>query len=291
MSSGPVVFESIITQEVLKEAIDYLETNFGWQRNISYSLQKQLSSEETIVDVKGVLARSNQSIIGAILFFQQGYFENEIECKPIVNLSSWYVSERFRGVSVISLVRFMIDTLEGCIITNYSANEVATKILLAAGFKRMPLRRAATYLPQTLPYLSRIRVEEISRATIDMKHGIHVRLMQGNDIRFLRAYVGNQKVDFVVKKKFYTRSLFAKSFNMPVAFVIWTSSDKLVAENWSRIARKLMLYMQCIKLISDFERPVFPKSAYEPSNNYLIYERLSDSLAIKPLNSEFFVFD
>lgn len=85
------------------------------------------------------IAKSKNKITIAILIIYQGLTEPK-QNRKVFNLASWYALPEKRGVEVIVFAKFFISSLKHGVITNYTANAAAKKILLTFGFKSMPIK-------------------------------------------------------------------------------------------------------------------------------------------------------
>lgn len=290
-SSKKLLFQVINTKKTLDDTILFLQDGFDWRKENSYLLKYKLHSINSGLDSHGVIIKADERIVGAILFFHQGYLGFDSDKRPIINLSSWYINEKYRGLPTISLLRFMIDKLNHSIITNYSANEAASKILLAVGFKKMGLRRASIYFHQSILYRSKIKIREISRNAIKFNNNLNVELQEGTGISYLSVETNREEVQLIVKKKLFRRSLFGIKFNMRTLLVIWSSDDMVIADNWGKVSYKLLAYTKCMKLICDFSNNNFPKISTETHNDYLIFPNDDDLLPVQPFQSEMNIFE
>jgi|APSaa5957512622_1039677.scaffolds.fasta_scaffold01776_5 hypothetical protein len=286
-----LVFQTITSDKAINETILFLENGFVWAEETSSLLKEKLDKVNVDLGFHGVIMKSDDKIVGGILFFHQGYHVAHNAKRPIVNLSSWYVDKKYRGLSTISLVRFIVDTLSHCIITNYSANEAASKILLSSGFKKMELKRASIYLHQAILNFSKIKIKETPISLVKFDENFLIELQEGNKISYLCTEINSKKIDLIVKEKVLKRSLFGVKFNMRTLLVIWSSDDLTILKNWKEASYKLLKYKKCIKLIYDFKSNMFPAKQTESKNNYLIYPNNDDLQIMMPVQSEMSVFE
>ena len=126
----------ITSKKDLHEVALFLQKEFKWDDIKSNLLENELPKLNKQLDTYGLMIRFGADIVGAVLFFHQGFVNIFSTKKPVINMSCLYVHEDFRGLPTISLLRRMSDRYENAILTNYSANTVAEKLLLAIGFKK-----------------------------------------------------------------------------------------------------------------------------------------------------------
>ena len=290
ISKRNLAFEIIISDKDLNELVVFLENGFQWNKKFSILINKNLPLINSQFEPKGVAIKSNNKIVGGMLFFYQGNYVVGNKKKPIINLSSWYVDKNFRGLPTISLVRFMLETLDNCIITNYSANKTAAEILLLSGFKTMALERASIYFYQTILYKENVNINHMSPKDIMFDKDIDIQLKHGNDVSYLCIQINFKDVHLITKKKIFKRSIFGIKFNMNALHIIWSSDENLIAEYWKPISNALLKYAKCSKLIYDFEEKILPKNYLPSKNNYLIYSNDPMVKFIRPVQSEMNIF-
>ena len=95
---GKKIFTKITKIEKLNEAVNFLKEGFNWSSQFSINLQKSLLNANHRIGFFGfVFKDNNENIIGAVLTHYQG----TINENKIINLSSWYVLPKFRGIESI----------------------------------------------------------------------------------------------------------------------------------------------------------------------------------------------
>lgn len=274
----------------LKEVIFFLENGFKWNKNISNLLENKFPKINKQLDTYGIAIKSNNNIVGAMLFFHQGYMNVGSEKKSILNMSCWYVLKEFRGLPSITLLRFMLERYKRCIITNFSANDVASKILLGVGFKRMKLKRASLLLSNCILSISKIKIRDVSNNFIKIEDDFDTNLDQGVGIKFLKVKIKNKSIYIIAKKRILKRTLFGIKLNWRTTTIVWSSDENLVAKYWKKISLKLLLHTKSIKLICDFSSN-FPFKATEKENNYLFFSNDKSIDFIWPIQCEMNIFD
>lgn len=291
MIKAQLKYELISSREMLNETIYFLEQGFDWGIDQSILLKKMIPILNARFEHYGVIIKAEQKIVGAILFFYQGSLFSNNKEKPIINFSSWYVDEKYRGLPTISLIKFILDEFKDSIITNYSANDTATKILLASGFQRMNLKRCSIFFYQSLFDFSKIRLRPISKKFIKFDNNYNFKLTEGKGINYFKAEIKNKHVQFITKNKVYKRSIFGVNFDMKTLFIIWSSDDALLAQNWKSISKKLFSITKTVKIIYDFKINELPKdSANISNNNFLIFNDGDNQAYIRPIQSELNLF-
>tara|TARA_X000001036_G_scaffold430578_1_gene463475 strand:+ start:2812 stop:3681 length:870 start_codon:yes stop_codon:yes gene_type:complete len=274
----------------LKDAILFLEKGFKWDRIKSSLLEKRLPELNKDLNTFGIMMKADEDIVGAMLFFHQGYKNIGNKKKTIINLSGWYIHEEFRGLPTMSFLKFMVKKFDKYILTNYSAKPIAEKIYTAIGFKKMKLKRASLLLPECILNFSNIKIRDINKDSLKVDEHIEACLHEGVGIRFLEFDLDSQKVQLIVKKRLLIRSLFGFKFNWRTTSIIWSSNEAIISKHWRKISNKLLFHTKSLKLVCDFSS-YFPNKAKEKVNNYMFLLN-DDSLDyVWPIQSEMNIFD
>ncbi len=274
----------------LNEAIMFLEKSFKWDKVKSELLERKLPIINKNINIYGFMIKANASIVGAILFFHQGYMNAGSKKQSVINLSGWYIQEEFRGMPTITFLKYILERFDKTILTNYSANDTAAKILLAIGFKKMKLERASLLLPECILNFSNIKIRGIQKDSLDLGNNIHANLDHGVGIRFLDLEVNKNNIQLIIKKRILRRSLFGIKFNWRTASIIWSSDEVIISKYWKKIAHKLLFYTKSMKLICDFSSN-FPNKAKKLDSNYLFFTDDDNLHFIRPIQSEMNIFD
>ncbi len=280
----------IKSQKDLKEVIFFLENGFKWSKDKSSLLYNKLPKINKQLNVHGIMIKAETDIVGAMLFFHQGFLNIANDKRPVVNMSSWYIHKEFRGLPTITFLRYMLDNFDNYIFTNYSANSAAEKILIAVGFKKMQLRRATSLISDCILNYSKIKIKDINKDSLNIEKHIETYLDDGTDIRFLELEIERNRIQLIVKKRILKRSLLGMKFNWRITSIIWTSDETIVSKYWKKICNKLLLHTKSMKLTCDFSIN-FPIKAKEQDNNYLYFLNDGSLDYISPIQSEMNIFD
>ncbi len=283
-------YMDIKSNKDLIEVIYFLEKSFKWEKFKSNLLEQNLPKINRELNHHGVMIRSGKDIVGAILFFHQGFIDINDEKKFIINMSGWYISQEYRGLPGIALLRYMLEKFDQNILTNYSANKIASKILKGVGFKKMKLKRATILISDCIFRFSKIRIRDVARDSFKINSNFEIKPDKGIGIRFLEVKIKNQIFNLIIKKRVLRRSLFGISFNWKISSIVWSSNQELVSKYWKQLALKLLLKTKSMKLICDFSSH-FPNEAKEKENEYLYYSKNSEIDYIWPIQCEMNIFD
>lgn len=280
----------IKTIEDLEETIIFLEKNFKWNKAKSDLLLSKMPITNGQLNVHGFMIKANKMIVGAILFFHQGYLIIGNEKKTIINLSGWYILEKFRGLPTINFLKHLLKRFEYSILTNYSANKLATKILLAIGFKKMKLKRFSLLLPECIFNFSKIKIKDIPKDTLKIENSFLTNIDEGLGIFFLELAIDQNYIQLIIKKRILRRSLCGIKFNWRTSTIVWSSDEALISKYWKSISNKLLFHTKSMKLICDFSC-YFPEKANKIENDYLFFSDDNSIDYIWPIQSEMNFFD
>lgn len=283
-------FLDIKSKDDLHETIAFLKKGFKWSREKSDLLETKFPSINKDIDTFGISIKHNNEIVGAVLLFHQGFLKIGDEKKSVINMSGWYVSKEFRGLPTISLLKHMLERNKKCIITNFSANNIASKILLGVGFRQMKLKRASLLLSDCIFSFSGIKVTDISKDNIKIDDNLETRLEDGVGISYLEVRLKNKLINLIVKRRVLKRSIFGIKLNWRTASILWSSDEIFVSKYWKKISLKLLLYTKSMKLICDFSS-TFPKKAKERMSGYLFFSNTDKVDFLWPIQSEMNIFD
>lgn len=280
----------IKTIQDLKEAIIFLEKNFKWNREKSDLLFSKLPIINGQINVHGFMIKANKSIVGAILFFHQGYLIIGNEKKTIINLSGWYIQEKFRGLPTINFLKHLLKRFENSILTNYSANKLASKILLAIGFKKMKLKRCSLLLLECIFNFSNIKIKDIPKDSLKIENSFLTNIDEGLGIFFLELGIEQNYIQLIIKKRILRRSWCGIKFNWRTSTIVWSSDEALISKYWKSISNKLLFHTKSMKLICDFSS-YFPEKTKKIENNYLFFSDDNSIDYIWPIQCEMNFFD
>ena len=274
----------------LNDAVTFLEKGFKWKKFKSDLVKSKFPIINKHLNFHGIMIKDDKEVIGAILFFHQGFINIENEKRSIINMSSWYMHQKYRGLPSISFLRYMLEEFDNYIFTNYSANNVAEKILLKIGFKKMQLKRTSLLITESIFNFSNIKIKDIHKDSLKIKNNIETILDEGIGIRFLEVKIDRYKLQLITKKRVLRRSIFGVEFNWRTTTIIWTSNEAMLARYWKKICNKLLIYTKSMKLVCDFSSN-FPHNAQVKENNYLYFCNNQSLDYIAPIQSEMNIFD
>ena len=131
--------------------LKFLEKSFGWKKSHKLNLYNRLILNPAEIPMAAYKLDENKNIIIAILFFYQGKINSSN--LDIINCSSWYVQEAYRGIESIKFAKDIINNFSDKILTNYTPSSSAYKIFMALGFKEMSIYNCKFGFSKNFPYL------------------------------------------------------------------------------------------------------------------------------------------
>ena len=291
-SSNKLEYKVIDTVQSLEEVIDLLEEGFKWGKKQSNILLSEIPKINYDYGIFGVAIYDGDLPKGAHLFIYQGSIAVSGKNVNVINLSSWYVEENYRGLPAIVLSRFAFGVLQGCLITSYTTNSVATKIYLKLKFRKMNLKRASVKFYQVLPGLFglwRQRVFKIKSEDIILPSNYVSGFRYDSSFDYFEIKAGDKVVKLAGKVVNISRPVIGVRLKLRIYTIAWTNDEKMLALLWSKIALMIMLYTKTIKLTYDFLSFNFPSDLQEKEMICLIYgDEEIDS--ILPFQSELGLF-
>ena len=277
---GKKIFTKITKIEKLNEAVNFLKEGFNWSSQFSINLQKSLLNANHPIGFFGfVFKDNNENIIGAVLTHYQG----TINENKIINLSSWYVLPKFRGIESIYMARLIKKNLMGFLITNFSPNKAALEIFESIGFKRINSYTSNYYfmkyiLKLPLIIFKKIKIFKLNSNTIEDKNyiGLPEKFLL-KDSKIIKIIINNKKFYVLINKSRVEKSLGLLRISSPRLNILWTS-DYLMFENYIN----LLLPKLMIKFFSPLVSVHFLKLKNKYSNMvYRYHLQYSPNLTIE----------
>ena len=128
--------KKIKTKKELSKVILFLQNYFNWSKDKALKIQESLILNNKLLGIYGYMLIEKKKLLnGAFLIFFQGYKENEQKKIMLLNMSSWYVVPKARGLYSLLMIKNLINDFSDAAITNVTSNKTAYKVLRALGFK------------------------------------------------------------------------------------------------------------------------------------------------------------
>ena len=267
-------YKVIDTVQGLEEVIDLLEEGFKWGNQQSKILLSEIPKINHDYGMFGVAIYEGDSPKGAVLFVYQGSVSVAGKNINVVNLSSWYMEADYRGIPTISIARFILEVLHDCLITNYTANEHISKILIRLNFRKMNLKRASVLFHKALPGLMGVwqqRISKIKSEEITLPSNYVSGFRYDRSFDYFEIKVAGKVVKLAGKVLKIRRTKFRVPFILRTFIIAWTSDEKMLALLWGKIALMIMVYTRTFQLTYDFSSLNFPSELQEKKMNCLIY--------------------
>ena len=213
--------------EILNDAIIFLKKGFNFSNKSANKIKNSLLKENNYVGFFGyVFKERDDKIIGAILTHYQG----TINDKKIINLSSWYVMPKYRGVHSIYMARLIKKDLKGFIITNFSPNESALKIFESIGFKRLKTFTSNFFLTNYLikkPSFLFKKMEIIKTKPNILTKKNHLKFPNNiliKDTQIIKIEINKEFCYLMINKSRVEKSFGLIRFSFPRLNILWTSN-------------------------------------------------------------------
>jgi hypothetical protein len=143
-------FHFVYEMEMLFRVVDFLEVGFGWDKNRSQSIIAHLDRLNTSAPKAAVYYQNSEIKIAILLFDQTG---TDNSPNKIINLSSWYAKETYRGIEAIRFAKKLTTELCEYTITNYTPSPAVEKVLTSLGYEYMNVEVETFGLNKTFPFI------------------------------------------------------------------------------------------------------------------------------------------
>jgi hypothetical protein len=267
-------YKVIDTVQGLEEVIDLLVEGYKWGKKQSKILLSEIPKINHDYGMFGVAIYEDDSPKGAQLFVYQGSISVAGKNVNVVNISSWYVEEDYRGLPAIRLQQFTVEVLQDCIITSYTTNWVGIEIFHKLKFRKMNLKRASVPIQKALPGLIGVwqqRISKIKSEEITLPSNYVSGFRYDKSLDYFEIKAAGKVVKLAGKVINSRWSKFGVRLKLRTYTIVWTSDEKMLALLWGKIALKIMVYTRTIYLTYDFLSFNFPSELQEKEMNCLIY--------------------
>ena len=267
-------YKVIDTVQGLEEVIDLLEEGYKWGNQQSKILLSEIPKINHDYGMFGVAFYDDDSPKGALLFVYQGSISVAGKNVNVVNISSWYVEEDYRGLPAIRLQQFTVGVLQDCIITSYTTNWVGIEIFLKLKFRKMNLKRASISFKKALPGLISVwqqRISKIKSEEITLPSNYVSGFRYDRSFDYFEIKVAGKVVKLAGKILKIRRTIFRVPLILRTFIIAWTNDEKMLALLWGKIALMIMVYTRTLQLTYDFSSLNFPSELQEKKMNCLIY--------------------
>ena len=238
------IFIIRINIEILNEAIIFLKEGFKWSSKYSNNLQKSLLNANSSLGFFGFIFKDkNDNIVGAILTHYQG----NINENKIINISSWYVIPKYRGIDSIYMARLIKKNLLGFSITNFSPNKAALQIFEAIGFKRINSFTSNFYFMQyilkfRLIISKKVKIFKLDSNILKQKNSIGLpEKLLIKDSNIIKIIINNKTFYALINKSRVERSLCLIRISSPRLNILWTSDYLMFEKYINQIVPKVMI--------------------------------------------------
>jgi len=293
-----------INNNNLDEIIDFLVLNFQQSHNFKKNIKNYLIQSNAKENFYGfcLFNKRDSRIYGAILCPKQlSYYSSHLEKKvSVYNLSTWYVDPLFRGLGTKIFIEKVLQNLDHNIITSYTSNIAASKILKLFGFKNMSYFEIKFSFKQWLRHTLKARrlFSLFPRALkmVEVKNlKIDISVPSLAQSRLYKYKVGNKNLFFCILIKPTQVTLFKSIIGrVNIGEILWVSDTQFFYENISEIffsffLRNFILFLNININSGDYEKmPAENKQNFYISNGKkFIFKTVDDQKDFcPPIGSE-----
>tara|TARA_A100001035_G_C27783452_1_gene503041 strand:- start:38 stop:928 length:891 start_codon:yes stop_codon:yes gene_type:complete len=296
-----MITKKIITIKELDEVIFFLKKGFQIYNQELDNLEKYLQKSNLQLGFYGFVNYSEEKKIdGAILTPLQCRAHTNSFKKPIINLSTWYMLQKSRGLKSINFAKFFLKELENFYITDYSANKQAYSIFKFFGFKDLISSKICS-LFSIIFLVNPLKKGLIKNFSQDEVKKIHKEINSYNlihDIKFYGFSYKNNSFTFAARKRNSIINLFfGLKIKIPILDIIWCSNPKCLSENWKVFCKTSFLKIFTVGIyciFNDNDLPTISKfdnlfGIKKIKTRFLTYGS-TDQKLINTLGSEVMIF-
>ena len=227
----------------LIRTIEFLKLGMKMNNLWAYKVLKNILIKNKKKNLYGFAIESNKIIYGAVLTFFQGSINNEPgNFNDIYNISTFYVEKHFRGIPSIVLIKNLIESLNDCILTNYTANYKVQKILISLGFDLMDSfdYRSNSLSLDTFFTLKKLKIENLN--LINMNNFIFFKpnIYSENNLTYLKIDAISLEI---IGKISYKKLAILK---LPFFVILWSSNETSLYKNLNKIKIYLFKKHNCL---------------------------------------------
>ena len=239
----------IRTRSELNNALKFLSKSNMLSKNLILKFKKQLVKFNRNIDYGFMLLNHKNRICGLMLTFEQGQYKFKNDVINIINLSTWYIDPKYRGLPALWFHYELIKHLENNIITSYSANEVASKILKKLSFKYMDIQPIKNHLFSNFNLFNifRFRLSEIDLDLLSNFLDTKIDFVINKDLKLIKIVSNNSKPFYFLAKSYirYKKFIFIK---LPIRTlsVLWYSDFEKCENYFSKINLNLFFKMRIL---------------------------------------------
>ena len=254
--------KKICSSKELVKVIAFLKIGFPRHKKELDKLSSHIQiSNEELGFYGFVHFDDKDKIDGAILTPLQCREDGKLILKPVINLSSWYMLKKSRGIKVINFAKFFLNELRSFYITNYSANKEAYLLFKFFGFKDLLTTQICSSLLIVLsvnPLKAGIN-KKLSNQLVIKKYKEISSFSLTKEIEFYEFTYKNQSFIYSLRKR---KSLIPTFFNLklkiPILDIIWCSNENCLSKNWKLFCKTIFLQQFNLGVYCNFRKDNFP---------------------------------
>lgn len=278
--------KKINTKFEFEESLNFLNKNFFKNKNLINLFKNYLIKNNKNIDYGFILINKYQKICGIILTFEQGNCFFGEKKNYVVNLSSWYVLPAYRGLTAIWFHEEVVKKLNKYIMTSYSANKIAEKVLRKLKFKSMAIQPKSNKFISNLNFKNLIeyKISQIKSKEFKDIEKIKTNYKLDDNLKYFNISCRKNKSIYLIGKFHMIWKNFFR-FKIPILtfHILWTSDLVDIEKYISKMGLIFFLKWGIIRTI------YYPKVNLNDTNN--IYSKCfiksdSEIKYLQPLGSE-----
>ena len=238
--------KTISSRSELNNAFKFLSSSNMLSDKLMFEFRNHLIKFNKNIDYGFTLLNGKNEICGIMLTFEQGQYKFRKKVINIINLSTWYMHPKYRGLPSIWFHSELIKLLDNNIITTYSANEVASKILRTLRFEYMDIQPKKDNLFSNLNFLNifRFKISEINLNLLSNFLEERKDFKISKDLKLIKIDSHNSEPFYFLAKSYfrYKKIIFLR---LPIntISIVWVSDLEKCEHYISKINLILLLKM------------------------------------------------
>tara|TARA_B100000963_G_C22636295_1_gene677827 strand:- start:4055 stop:4933 length:879 start_codon:yes stop_codon:yes gene_type:complete len=250
---------NLIKEDNLNIVIEFLSKGFSWSTYRSNKVKNFVrDANSKNIDFYGFyLTNSDNEILGAILSPLQGKYLFKEDNFNVVNLMSWYVLPKYRGMESLRLAKYAIDYLDSrnFIITNFTPNKVAKKVFINFGFKDMEILTRRFYFFEGYKYFLYILFKKkyLKKISLPSGYSFFNENCKGGVLTYKLNLNDNEIIfkSIRVKRK---KKIFGLEISYPILYITPLKGLDYVLENFEFFCKYISFYFFVLFIEIDIEK-------------------------------------
>ena len=277
----------IINKNILDEAINFIHRN-----NFSFETEQRKICKNFDGRILGLVLKNNKEKIVACLFY---YYQPDIEVEKkkfkVVNFSTIFIDEEFRGKGLLSMMlKKTIEIFEGYIITDYTPVPKVRHLLSKLGFGYMKNNRKLILPIPRLSSIVKFKIGNLEKLKNkkDIFDKIFNNLDSYRDYEIdLWKYSKNNK-EIIIGTTFKNHKKTFVNFKIQTSSVriLWCNDEKFLLKEANNLS--FLFYLKTSKKFITIDTELDYKQifSFTLQNQFMLFPKIN--IKVSPIGSEFF---